>query len=109
MNINEETKHSLKHERNWNINNNLKHDKKKFKKNTNKSVTFRNKNNVRNLNITPNAIFSRKSVGVSKNRENLPNFMTNKNVARKRYTNVHIHRKKTLKNLKNQNKHFKNS
>ena len=59
--------------------------------------------------MTPNAVFSRKSVGVSKNRENLPDFMTNKNVARKRYTNVNTHRKKTLKNLKNHGKHFKNT
>jgi hypothetical protein len=110
MNINEESLYNvnLKRERNWN-NNNLKHHSKRFKKNTKKSVTFKNKNNARNLNMTPNAIFSRKSVGVSKNRENLPDFITNKNVARKRYTNVNAHRKKTLKNLKNKKSLFKNN
>ena len=104
MNINEESlKPNLKRERNWNNSNN--HKSKKFKK----SITFKNKNNVKQLNMTPNAVFSRKSVGVSKNRENLPDFMTNKNVARKRYTNVNRHRKKTLKNLKNHEKHSKNT
>ena len=104
MNINEESlKPNLKRERNWNNSNN--HKSKKFKK----SITFKNKNNVKHLNMNENSVFSRKSVGVSKNRENLPDFMTNKNVARKRYTNVNTHRKKTLKNLKNHGKHFKNT
>ena len=104
MNINEESlKPNLKRERNWNNSNN--HKSKKFKK----SITFKNKNNVKHLNMNENSVFSRKSVGVSKNRENLPDFMTNKNVARKRYTNVNRHRKKTLKNLKNHEKHSKNT
>ena len=104
MNINEESlKPNLKRERNWNNSNN--HKSKKFKK----SITIKNKNNVKHLNMNENSVFSRKSVGVSKNRENLPDFMTNKNVARKRYTNVNRHRKKTLKNLKNHGKTFKNT
>ena len=112
MNINEESIHSLKHERDWNItnmNNNLKHQHKRFKKNTKKSVSFKNKNNVRNLNMTPNAVFSRKKVGLTKNSENLPDFLTNKSVAYKRYTNMNKYRKKTLKNLKNKKTFFKDT
>ena len=98
MNINIE----LKRERNWNntiMNNNLKHQSKKFKKNMKKRVTYKNKNNVRNLNMTPNAVFSRQKVGITKNRENLPNFMTNKNVAHKKYINANTYRKKILKKM----------
>ena len=100
MNINIE----VKRERNWNnttMNNNLKHQSKRFKKNMKKRVTYKNKNNVRNLNMSPNAIFSRQKVGVSTNRENLPNFMRYKNVANKKYTNINTHRKKTLKKILN--------
>jgi hypothetical protein len=104
MNINENSlKSTFKRERNWNNSNN--HKSKRHKK----GITFKNKNNMKNLNMTPNAIFSRKSVGVSKNRENLPDFMTNRSIAYKRHTNVNRHRKETLKNLKNQGKYFKNN
>jgi len=104
MNINEESlKPTFKRERNWNNSNN--HKSKRHKK----SITFKNKNTVKNLNMNNNSVYSRKSVRISKNRENLPDFMTNKSIARKRHNNVETHRKKTLKNLKNQGKLFKNT
>jgi hypothetical protein len=98
MNINID----LKRERNWNnttMNNNLKHESKRFKKNMKKRVTYKNKNNVRNLNMSPNAILSRQKVGVSTNRENLPNFMRYKNVAHKKYINANTYRKKILNKM----------
>jgi len=62
-------------------------------------VTFKNKHNVKNVDMAPNAIQYRKSLGKTKNfSENLPNYMKNRTIAQKKINTIAQHKKFILKN-----------
>jgi hypothetical protein len=93
--------HTRKRSRNWN--NNVSSAKRaRLNK---KGVSFKNSNNIKNLNMSNNMKESRKSIVTDKltrNSENIEHLLE-----RLRKQTPKNHRKKILKNLKNQNKLFK--
>ena len=92
-----------------NINNNIKSRKRNRNNNSNlpaskrfkaskRRVTFKNKHNVKNVDMAPNAVQYRKSLGKTKNfSENLPNYMKNRSIAQQKANIISQHKKFILK------------
>ena len=103
MNINNISK---KRGKNWNNNSS---SPKRFRLNRRKSVTFKNKNNIRNINTSNEARMYRKSVKRNlTNTENLPEYMKSRSQALEKIHRIKTHKNNTLRYLKEKDKLFKN-
>jgi len=88
---------------NKNINNNSP-AYKRVRKNSSRRVHFKNNVNSKNLNMEENAQSSRKPIEINKgNRNNLPTYMTNRNVLMQKINRVNTHKKRILNDTKNRN------
>jgi len=102
MNINENSMFIKNHhKRRRNFRNSMSPPTKKSKLNKKKSVTFKNSVKVKNLNISNEAREYRRPVGISKNKEDLANYMTNVGKAQEKMSRIKKHRNETLKKLNN--------
>ena len=92
MNNNSNMKnHTRKRSRNWN--NNVSSAKRaRLNK---KGVSFKNSNNIKNLNMSNNAREYRKPIRINRtNRSNLPNYYTNKKVSNEKWKRINNHKEK---------------